>query len=160
MQEIMHDYQTIWSRLSGLLTEQRFAVLSTAMGTSPYANLVAFAADRELKRLYFATSRSTRTFINLSQNPMASLLADNRTNQADDLHTAMAATAVGRVREVEEDRRDTFLEVYLKKHPALEFFVRAKDCAHLSLEVERYIVVMRFQNVIEIEVRHEYCHTS
>ena len=142
-----------WSKLINLLTGQRFGVLSTAADQRPYSNLVAFAADHEYKNLIFATSKSTRKFMNLIQNPVASFLVDNRTNQSDDLQNASAVTAIGSVYEIETKQGDASKQLYLEKHPTLESFIRSEDSALLSLEVERYIVVLDFQNVVDIEIK-------
>jgi uncharacterized pyridoxamine 5'-phosphate oxidase family protein len=138
--------------LDTLLDEQRFGVLATAKDGRPYTNLVAFAVDPAGEGLYFATSRSTRKYMNLTHNPAASILVDNRRNRADDLEAAVAATAVGRVAEAGPERRDDFLRVYLDKHPMLESFVRSEDCAHLLLRVDRWFVVERFERVVEISL--------
>ena len=127
-------------------------VLATHTGRSPYCSLVAFAATEDLSDLLLATTRATRKYANLSADPRVSMLIDSRTNQDADFHEAIAATAMGETREVEEARRQEALEVYLTKHPHLEDFVTAPTCALLRLEVSTYIVVRRFQQVMELRI--------
>ena len=136
-------------RLADLFRTQRLAVLSTQDNGQPYSSLVAFTAPPDLRGLVFATSRSTRKFENLTADPRASLLIDNRSNQAADFQEAVAVTAVGKVAEVPADLRINFLNLYLGKHPQLEQFVTAPTSALLQLEVEAYIIVEQFEKVTQ-----------
>lgn len=78
-----------------LLESQKLAVLATHGQGQPYTSLVAFASSTDLREIYFATSRSTRKYDNVTANPKVSLLVDNRSNDVSDFHLAMAATALG-----------------------------------------------------------------
>jgi nitroimidazol reductase NimA-like FMN-containing flavoprotein (pyridoxamine 5'-phosphate oxidase superfamily) len=148
----MSDMDVIWERLRGLMKSQSLGVLSTRIGPQPYSNLVAFATDEELRQIYFATTRATRKYDNVLQDPQVSFLVDDRNNTIQDFHRTSVATALGLVEEVKETGRESFMDVYLKKHPILESFVRSPNCAHLKIKVTKYIVVARFQNVFEIEI--------
>jgi hypothetical protein len=77
---------------------------------------------------------------------------DNRTNRPVDFTEASAATAVGVVEEVSEAERPEFERVFLAKHPHLESFVRSPSCVPLRLRVSVYMVVTRFQHVIELHI--------
>jgi nitroimidazol reductase NimA-like FMN-containing flavoprotein (pyridoxamine 5'-phosphate oxidase superfamily) len=140
------------NELYGLFSGQRLGVLSTSTADQPYASLVAFAASIDLKNIYFATSRVTRKYNNLSINPNAAMLIDNRSNQAADFRQAMAATASGEVMEIGPQDNKEFLECYLQKHPNLAEFVDAPATAAFCLRVKTYYLVSRFQNVIELHI--------
>lgn len=148
----MEDRDILIRNLTRLLNSQNLAVLSTHNTGQPYASLVSFAATKDLKQLLFATTRSTRKFANLTSDARAAMLVDNRSNEAVDIHSAMAVTATGVVREISEMKRNQALVPYLQKHPYLKDFVNSPSCAFLQLSVERYYLVRRFQNVIEIHM--------
>jgi len=57
--------------LEGLFAGQRLAVLATQGEGQPYGSLVAFSAAPDLRRLVFATARSTRKYVNLRADPRA-----------------------------------------------------------------------------------------
>lgn len=136
-----------------LLHDQLLAVLGTRLqGGAPYTSLVAFAATPELRHLLFATGRATRKWANLVHDARASMLIDSRTNRASDFAEAAAVTVLGTVAEVGDEERDPFLDVFLAKHPHLAEFAEAPTCVLLRLVVERYILVTRFQHVVEIHV--------
>jgi putative heme iron utilization protein len=136
--------------LGELLKDQLLAVLGTHNDGEPYTSLVGFAATPDLRRLLFATGRATRKHANLVADARASMLVDNRSNSPADFTEAAAATAVGIVEEVGADERQIFDEIFLAKHPHLESFVRSPSCVPLRLQVSVYMVVNRFQHVIEL----------
>jgi len=135
--------------LKALFNAQPLAVLATQSDEGPYANLVAFTAADDLGRLFFATARSTRKYANLSKRPEASLLVDNRSNRLVDFRDAVAVTAVG---SVEETKREEWADLYLFKHPYMSDFVRSPSTALLALKVRRYVMVSKFQNVVEVDL--------
>jgi hypothetical protein len=89
---------------------------------------------------------------NLVDDARASMLVDNRTNRPADFTEASAATAVGVVEEVSDAGRLEFDHIFLAKHPHLESFVHSPSCVRLRLEVSVYMVVTRFQHVIELHI--------
>jgi len=131
---------------------QPLAVLATQAQGAPYASLVAFVASEDLKKLYFATSRSTRKYANLTADSRAALLVDSRSNAVTDFHQAKAVTAVGRIREVDDPERDGVIRRYLKKHPHLTTFVHSPTCALLGLAVNTFYLVSTFQKVMEVHM--------
>jgi heme iron utilization protein len=136
--------------LKQLLQSQPLAVLATQQGGQPYASLVAFSSSKDLKRLYFATSRSTRKYAGLSTDPRVALLVDNRSNKPSDFRLAMAATATGKAAEVVPSERQMAADLHLAKHPHLKDFVNSPTCALCEIRVRTFFVVTRFQSVVEI----------
>lgn len=147
------DLEKVKADLKKLLQSQPLAVLATQGRGQPYTSLVAFASSDNLKRLYFATTRSTRKYANLSGDSRVALLVDNRSNKASDFRWAMAATATGTADEVNPRRRKSALALYLAKHPHLEDFVQSPTCALCEIRVQTYFVVTRFQHVVEVHVK-------
>ena len=148
----MKNADQIKKDLRKLFHHQRLGVLSTLSNGHPYTSLVAFTASNDLNWLYFATTRSTRKYANLSGDPRVSMLIDNRSNKASDFKTAIAVTATGKAEEVKFDNRETIKAEYLSKHPYLKEFVETPTCAIIRLKVNTYFMVTHFQNVIEIHM--------
>jgi len=136
--------------LRELLAEQLLGVLGTHHEGEPYTSLVGFVATDDLRSLLFATGRQTRKAANLAADRRASMLVDSRTNSPTDFTEASAATAVGVVEEIGPEERPEMERVFLAKYPYLESFVRSPSCAMLRLRVSVYMVVTRFQHVIEL----------
>jgi nitroimidazol reductase NimA-like FMN-containing flavoprotein (pyridoxamine 5'-phosphate oxidase superfamily) len=136
-----------------LLTSQLLGVLGTHSETGPYSSLVAFAATEDLHHLLFVTGRSTRKWANLTEDARASMLVDSRSNRPQDFADAAAVTALGVVEEVTDDEREEFTRVFLGRHPYLTEFSRSPSCVMLRLRVHRYMLVTRFQHVVELSIQ-------
>jgi nitroimidazol reductase NimA-like FMN-containing flavoprotein (pyridoxamine 5'-phosphate oxidase superfamily) len=139
--------------LRDLFSSQSLAVLATCGDGQAYGSLVAFAATEDLKSLVFATTRATRKFDNLTRHPKIALVMDSRSNRETDFHSAIAVTATGTVTEVGTSERNRLLSLYLSKHPYLKEFVTSPTCALLRVDVNTYIVVSQFQNVMELHIK-------
>ena len=150
----MPQQRNLEQRLAALLTHEKLGVLSTCGEQQPNASIVAFATTEDLQHIVFVTPRTTRKYANLAANARIAVLVDNRSNRASDFRRAMAATAVGRVREVRKARNSRLIRIYLDKHPHLEDFVWSPARAVLDVWVESYYVVERFQQVSELHLRH------
>jgi nitroimidazol reductase NimA-like FMN-containing flavoprotein (pyridoxamine 5'-phosphate oxidase superfamily) len=146
------DISKLKQTISGLLTSQKLAVLSSYGKGQPYASLVAFASTEDLKHIVFATTRSTRKYENLSSEPKAALLIDSRSNDDKDFSHAVAATVLGRAEEVKGRQKEKYRTIYLLKHPHLDEFISSPSCALIRIQVQKYYVVSRFQNVQELHM--------
>ncbi len=138
--------------LRTLLTTQRLAVVATQQDSHPYTSLVAFVASEDLRRLAFVTSRATTKYRNLFAAPQVSLLIDSRTHSVEDFTAGAAVTVMGRAAEMGDKQTSQLLAAFLRKHPHLESFARAPSTALCGVEVETYVLVTRFQHVVEIKV--------
>ena len=138
--------------LEHLLKSQNLAVLATHNHGQPYTSLVAFAGSEELKALYFVTGQATRKHANLTGDPRAAMMIDNRSNTPADIADAMAATATGSVDMLSENERVKFLNIYLQKHPHLAEFAKSPSTRLIRLNVLCYSGVSRFQNVVELHM--------
>jgi nitroimidazol reductase NimA-like FMN-containing flavoprotein (pyridoxamine 5'-phosphate oxidase superfamily) len=136
--------------LRDLLAGQRLGVLATHGDEHPYASLVAVQASDDLRRLLFATTRATRKFHFLMDDPRVAMLVDSRSADDLDFHGAVAATAVGTARELVEDERAVRQAAFLARHPHMKAFVAAPSTALVELDVRSWFIVRRFQDVTEL----------
>jgi nitroimidazol reductase NimA-like FMN-containing flavoprotein (pyridoxamine 5'-phosphate oxidase superfamily) len=148
----MVEKKTLKRRLRELLDSQKLAVLSTHNQGQPYASLVAFAASHDLRYIYFATTRATRKYRNITNDPRVAFLVDSRTNREADFHQAIAVTVSGRAFEAEAVAGRAARKLYLAKHPYLEEFVGSPTCALFTVAVDCYYMVERFQKVTELHI--------
>jgi len=135
-----------------LLTSQQVAVLATHNQGQPYGTLVGFSVSPNLKSIFFATARTTRKFANIVADDRVAMTFDDRTRAAADFYEAVGVTACGRAAEVSKSSRSEDLKRFLARHPHLEEFVMSPNCAFLRVRVEKYVVVRRFQEVVELVV--------
>ena len=123
----MDKTDPIRQNLNELFSSQNLAVLSTELNGQPYASLVAFAATEDLKHIFFVTPKTTRKFANIAANHRVAILINNSQNQAADFHQALSATATGFAEEVTGKQKETYLELYLNRHPYLQEFAHSPE---------------------------------
>jgi nitroimidazol reductase NimA-like FMN-containing flavoprotein (pyridoxamine 5'-phosphate oxidase superfamily) len=145
----LKEEQELFLTIHKLLLEQKLGALATRGQEEPWASLIAFTASDNLDSIYFATPQTTRKYSNLVSDPRCSLLIDNRGNLPSDFSNSIAVTATGVVQEVGESEKPAALQLFLKKHPYLETFTQTPTCALICLQVNRYNLVRRFQEVME-----------
>jgi nitroimidazol reductase NimA-like FMN-containing flavoprotein (pyridoxamine 5'-phosphate oxidase superfamily) len=148
----METNKQIRRRLGELFDSQNLAALSTHHDGQPYASLVAFYADDDLKHIYFVTPRTTRKFANLSADNRVAMMVNSSTNRVSDFHQAISVTAVGKAKDVAGADKKRILNRYLAKHPYLEEFVRSPTCALVGMAVGSYFMVKNFQHVMELHL--------
>lgn len=139
-----------WATLRELVRTQDLAVLGTDSDGHPYTSLVAFDTTEDLQGLFFVTSRETRKYRNLRGNPRVSLLIDDRSHSVADFQRAAAVTVLGRLCPMESAEEEKRKDHFQRRHPHLRDFVGSPGCALVKIKVERYLLVRRFQEVVEL----------
>lgn len=147
--------QTVQEKILGLLDSQKLAVLSTQRDGHPYSSLMAFAFTTDLHNIVVATGTATRKHQNIIQESRVSLLIDNRSNNDNDVHAAMALTVQGLAQMVKEAEKDSFLNLYLNRHPYLEEFLASPSTALFKIHVYEYFLVSQFQKVMQYTIQAE-----
>ncbi len=142
---------SLLQQINDLLSSQNLGVLATSAKGHPYTSLVGFVVTDQLDELLFATHRATRKFGYLQEDARVSLLIDTRSNQSADFREAVALSAVGTAREVPPEQQERLLQLFLARHPYLAEFVRSPGCALCLIKVQRYSLVQRFQDVLELD---------
>lgn len=141
---------TAMNEIRALLDTELLSVLSTQKDGQPHASLVAFSVTEDLKQIVFLTPITTLKFDNLRVNPKVAMLVNNSRNLAEDIYNAVSLTAIGTARIVDGDDKKKLSGLYLDRHPHLKDFSMAPSTALVSVDVRRYLMVNRFQNVVEI----------
>lgn len=140
MQPDLQNHDALEQTVEGILTSQRFGVLTTDAGGQPYASLVAFAGARGLGGIIFVTGRDSRKFLNMRHNNRVAILVDSRERNQADLANAVAVTAIGSVRETLPRERAGLMPLFTTKHPSLERFASASENALMLMEVTEFNV--------------------
>ncbi len=135
--------------LQELFRSQRFAVMATNEFEQPFTSLMAFAAAEDLRHIVVLTERATRKFANLKANCRVALLIDDRENKGSDTQDSVAVTAIGEAQEVDAEDGALLLDLYLARHPYLAEFAASPSCAIVRVKIDSYLVVSRFQKVLE-----------
>jgi uncharacterized protein YhbP (UPF0306 family) len=143
---------SLHGKLKKLFSSQKLGVLATQRKKNPYTSLVAFACSDDMRKIVFATPKTTRKFANILSNSSVSFFIDNRTNRAIDFRKAIGLTALGSVRQVRKNKNSKLMKLYLSKHPQLDSFLASQSCAFLCIDVKSFYIVERFQKVTEVHL--------
>lgn len=139
--------------IKNLLSSQQLAVLSTQRNGQPYSSLMAFSFTDDLREIIVATGKATRKHQNIVKDSRVSLLVDNRSNTEDDFHMAAGLTILGTAHQVDEKERIVYEQIYLNRHPYLRKFIASPTTGLFRINVHHYLMVSRFQNVIEYRIQ-------
>ena len=132
---------TVCEEIGALLEARTLGVLATQSDGQPHASLMAFTPVDGIRRLVFATYRSTRKYESLRKDGRAALLIGSGIEPFEHQRAALIVTAHGRIVDIPEQARQTMLSAHIKRHPAFEDFLTSPDCALLSMEVSAYQLV-------------------
>ena len=146
------DSSGVREYIDNLLRAQKLMVLASNGPEYPYCNLVGFASTGDLRSLIFVTGRDTRKYNNIKADGKVSLLLDNRRNSVSDFREAAAVSVLGFAEEASGEQLEEFRELYLQRHPHLHEFVNSPYTAIMKVTVSRYILVRRFQEVVELDM--------
>lgn len=137
------------NKIKELLDQQKFGVLATQGEKYPYNTLVAYAFSEDLRYIFFATMKHTRKYNNIMKHHHVSMLIDSRTNDIADFKDAVALTIMGKM------ANNTSLEyrgLYLNRFPNLKGFIEDPNTTIITLKIDKYIYVQRFQEVLELDI--------
>jgi nitroimidazol reductase NimA-like FMN-containing flavoprotein (pyridoxamine 5'-phosphate oxidase superfamily) len=149
---VLTDERSLREMIKDLFQSQNLAALSTRGKEYSYCSLVGFIGTEDLKHIVFATLRNTRKYNNIIAHPRISILIDSRSNTIRDFEDATALTIIGHAYEAVGEEKERLSMKYLEKHPHLRDFIQDPDCAVIDLEVKKYIIATRFQQVMELDI--------
>ena len=149
MNKIDQVKETIRNTASGEL----FGILATSVNDVPYTALVAFVLQDDLKKLFFATPRDTKKFKYLELNKKVSFHVHNSNNSPKDIGSAIGITITGKASEYSKNHFEGAIALYLLKNPQMKEFIHAPNTALVAMDIERFDVVERFQNVTVLKVK-------
>ena len=126
----------------------RFAVLATSDKGKPYTSLIAFALTPDRHTLIFATPKATSKYKNLKSEPAVSILLDNRSQEAEDFHSAQAVTLLGTAKEVRTAaQKAEYRQILVNRQPELAAFIEEPGTSLIAVTIRQAVHVARFQNV-------------
>lgn len=150
----MESTENVKDRLRALFASQGLAVLATCDGVSPYTSLMSVAVTDDLGSILFVTEEPSRKCSNIENNPDVALLFDDRSKSGErDVAQGLAVTALGKAARIPDDNRQWFLDLFRAKHPHLATFAGSPSSVCFRVTVESWIVVSRFQNVVELTMK-------
>ena len=131
-----------------VLDTHRFAVLATQRGRQPHTSLVAYTPMDGVRRLIFATYRTTRKFSGLLEDGRVALfIGDQGRGASLDRSAESLLTAHGHASEASSAERGTLLHAHTRRHPDLAGFLASTDVALIAVDVSAYQLVASIEDV-------------
>jgi len=135
------------SYIAEALQYNGLGVLATEGDGQPHASLVAVTPMNECLELVFATYRNTGKYKNLIKNGKVAILFENRSTKSLKQTDVIVITAFGYAKEADKAVSDSVLNAHLLRHPELESFLSASDCAIFQVKVNAYQIVAGIDDV-------------
>ena len=79
-----------------------------------------------------------------------SILIDSRTNDVTDFKDAVALTVMGKMVNITPLE---YRSLYLNRFPHLKDFIEDTNTTIMTLKIDKYIYVQRFQEVLELDIK-------
>jgi nitroimidazol reductase NimA-like FMN-containing flavoprotein (pyridoxamine 5'-phosphate oxidase superfamily) len=131
------------NRIRDLIRSKDICVLATASGNAPHCSLMAYVPDKDCTSIYLVTSRKTRKWGNITENPQVSLLIDTREEHAGDRRSeAKALTVTGTFERITDDqRREAAKKRLLERHPHLSPILDDPDAEPFCVRIRSYLLL-------------------
>lgn len=130
-------------RIRALINSKDICVLATAAGNAPYCSLMAYVADEEGKTIYLVTSRKTRKWGNITENPRVSLLIDTREEHGGDRRPEAQALTVTGIAERLADpaEREAARNRLLHRHPHLRPILQDPEAEPFCVRIRSFLLL-------------------
>lgn len=130
-------------RIRDLVRNKDICVLATARGNAPHCSLMAYVANEDCTEIYLVTSRNTRKYRNITQNPQVSLLMDTREEHGGSRRSeAKALTVTGIVENIEDpERREAAKARILERHPHVKPLLDDPEAEPFCVRVRAFLLL-------------------
>jgi len=145
----MAKEKDIVKKIKDLIASQPFFVLCTSGKAGPYGSLIAYSHSHDFKTFYFATSKKTKKYRILRQNPKVAAVLDNR-DSGKSFKGLDALTLSGTAEEI---YRDSYLDPGItslkRRHKYLSVFLDDEDTVIFCIKDIRIYYVLDINTVFE-----------
>lgn len=137
-----------------ILKNQRFGIFTSVRGNIPHPTLVAFINSEDLSKIFFATTKKSRKFRNLIENPNVVLFWNTQTNKPDDVRSSVTLTGIGHASPLNDSAEQRRVKkIYITKHPYMQDFVNEEETALISVQIEKYELLSDFEKVKKYRIK-------
>lgn len=141
----------IIEKIKSLIKRQNFFVLCTSDSSGPYGSLIAYSYSDSFEYLYFATSKNTKKYQMLKQNPRVSAVIDSR-DSGEVFKRLEAMTISGTAEQMPGGSCLEKSAMSLKRrHPYLSDFLGQDDTVVFCLKGIKIYYVLDLNTVYEWE---------
>ncbi len=129
--------------MKSLVKQKKTCVLATASDNNPHCSLMAYVTDDDCSEIYMVTSRRTKKFRNLSENPSVSLLIDTREEDyGSESLGARALTVSGVFTQLHDENKESRIRVEMtSQHPNIKDLIEHPDSEILCIKIISFLLL-------------------
>jgi len=133
----------MFEKARALIREARTCVLATSSPNHPHCSLMAYATNASCDEIHMVTTKNSRKYRNMLENPAVSLLIDTREGGLRSGHAeTMALTVSGRSQAVETDaERQRVREALIRNHPDMKGFFENSEGEPVRIVIESLLLL-------------------
>jgi nitroimidazol reductase NimA-like FMN-containing flavoprotein (pyridoxamine 5'-phosphate oxidase superfamily) len=123
--------------MKSLVKRKNTCVMATATDNNPHCSLMTYVTDDDCREIYMVTSRKTKKFQNLSENPSVSLLIDTREEDYGSQNPMLRALTISGVftQLGDENKKSTIRSEMASKHPNIRDLIKNPDSEIICIKI-------------------------
>ena len=123
--------------MKSLVKRKNTCVMATATDNNPHCSLMTYVTDDDCREIYMVTSRKTKKFQNLSENPTVSLLIDTREEDYGSQNPMLRALTISGVftQLGDENKKSTIRSEMASKHPNIRDLIKNPDSEIICIKI-------------------------
>lgn len=127
-------------KMKDIIRKNDLCVLATVSEGRPHCSLMSYVSDEESSEIYMVSHRETRKYINLTRNPVVSLLIDTREeDRRGEGIKIKALTVEGEFQTMDDPvKKDVVRLRLLKKNPNLIHFLNDPAAEIFSIRLKSF----------------------
>jgi len=136
-------------KMKDIIRKNDLCVLATVSEGRPHCSLMSYVSDEESSEIYMVSYRETRKYINLTRNPVVSLLIDTREeDRRGEGIKIKALTVEGEFQTMDDPvKKDAVRLRLLKKNPNLIHFLNDPAAEIFSIRLKSFQLLDGVQDV-------------
>ena len=129
-------------KVKEMLMNNSLCVLCTVSGDLPYCSLMTYLHSDDLNMVYMVTVRESRKYRNLVENPIASLLVDNRQQLSfPSDETVSSITFEGFLKHLDPIETEGVRMLLNERHGELKEILKNPDCIIFGIELKSFLLL-------------------
>jgi nitroimidazol reductase NimA-like FMN-containing flavoprotein (pyridoxamine 5'-phosphate oxidase superfamily) len=129
--------------MKSFVKNKKICVLATATDNNPHCSLMAYVTDDDCREIYMVTSRRTKKFHNLLENPSVSLLIDTREEDYGSKNPkSRSLTITGVYTHLADENKKTKIRSEMaSKHPTIRDLIKDPYSEVICIKIMSFLLL-------------------
>tara|TARA_Y100001970_G_C14128155_1_gene800160 strand:- start:871 stop:1398 length:528 start_codon:yes stop_codon:yes gene_type:complete len=140
----------IKQKISDLIRDQKFCVLSLKGEHTAYGSLVSFSYTDDLSEFVIPLQRGSRKYNLLIKEREVCLVMDNRDTSPPSPNHIEGVNLLGTADLLcDDEKKEALKKQLVKRHPQLKAFVSSPTCSFFTITPKTFYHIVRFQEIYQ-----------